>query len=1242
MFANNYISTIVENQLPGFILADHPTFVTLIKKYYEYLEQTNKTVNVGKHLYDYMDVDTTRADLIKYFKSKIIPNFPEETEFSTEKLIKAAKYFYSKKGTGESFKFLFRTLYNQEVDLYFPKEDVLRASDGKWKLPQALRLAFTDTSSLVAGGNVNVFAVTANTVRANGFNIISKGITANSYIRIGENRRLVTFVNTAGDFMNVEIAFANTKYANGDLIVQTYDSAKLYKVELSQYTNFNIKLLEKCLGTGEISRTTCVIEKAVLTVDGETGREFVELYVSNVKRLFDAGENLIVNYTDENGNPQVFKSKIISLISNINLFRNRFGVVQTGRKYKTGDPVVLFGGLADSADAVKAIAVVNNVSTGSIESVEVTKPGYFFREDPNSLVRIFSTSGIGANVIIFGVNDVGANGADIEFNTDAIVYKNDILLNATQYDFDNVTAFINLTTGAGNTTTAVNLNTATYTASTVNDYYKSFIVKIISGTGSDGSGTKINSAVITAYNGTSKVASWGTTKSITGTVNVTSGSTEVVGNTTVSHETQFVDGSIPGFYTYLAAGKDIEIAGETRTIATVTNNHHLTVTSAFTTSASNVKLNANSTLTTAPDSTSNCLVSVGFDTTLGSAFSYETIRLGKIRALDLKDGGSFFEEPPTFDAISVFESDYSSDEGFIRIPSGQFSQYNPLSTPPTIRLNSSNASYSLANGFYTGCRLFLDVGDTAHFAEVSDYIVNNPGSSSNTKTLYLDRLFENNINPTNILNFALFLDVRPNVRGAGKLGTILIRNGGTGYNTINNVIEFVGTGYGANAYHTVNATGTIETITLDNRGEGYSARPTILIRDIDTGNASTGTGAVLDVILLSDEEEFSAETSDIGRIQDFKIINRGFDYANTPTTSLKVVDILTDNLAAGQIILGGDSVWQGGATNADATFRGTVDEIYRADSTNTVIRVFNYSGSIDTSLPIKVATTSSNLTLRLPTSTSANATISFNDVNDAVERTYPHFYGNGLAKANAEFLRGLIKYNGFYLNTDGFLSADKKIQDNDYYHNFSYEISSERSLNDYSDTLYRVAHPAGMQLLSKYLLKNIIDGEIVIESDLHTTNTAQSTNGNTTYSSNVFYGNTSAFLTRASVGDLIVINTTETAEFKRYTRVITNIINNNTLWLESPIGGLGDGRLRITSGDPDVVVYANSSPIGESLENGDNISFNISGTVYDRYVSANSGNVLTLNASVSATGNVLYLKNPTYNVVSYTIIRNNG
>ena len=1151
MFANNYISTIVENQLPEFIRADHPTFVTLLKKYYEYMEQTNKTLNVGKDLYDYMDVDTTKDDLVKYFKSKIIPNFPEETELSTEKLIKAAKFYYSKKGSADSFKFLFRTLYGQEVDVYFPKEDILKASDGKWKLPQAIRLAFTDTSALVVGGNVNVFAITANTVNANGFNLLSKGITVNSYVRIGDNRRQVVSINTAGDFLTVNIPFANTKDANGDLILQTHDSSKFYKVELNEYTNFNIKLLEKKLGIGEISRTSCVIEKAVLTVDGETGREFVELYVSNVRRLFEPGENLVIDYIDENDQPQVFKSKIVSLISNISLFRNRFGVVQTGRKYKTGDPVVLNGGLVDSPDAVKAIAVVNNVSTGSIESVEVVQPGYFFRADPNSLIRILSTSGIGANLLISGIWDDGGSNSDvIQFNTDAIVYKGDILLNGLEYDFDNVTTFANLTTGAGNTTSTINLNTATHMASSTTDFYKSFVVRVLSGTGSGGSP---NTSQIISYNGTTKIA-------------------------TLSPA-----------------------------------------------------------LGTAVDGTSNVKIFANAQTEIGRALTFDSITLGKVRALDLKDGGSFFEEPPVFEAISLYESDYSVDQGFLRIPSGQFSQYNPSASPPTIRLSSSNSSYSLANGFYTGTRLFLDVGDTAHYAEVLDYVVENPGSSANTKTLYLDRVFENNINPINILNFALFLDFRPNVQGPGKLGLVSVKTAGSGYNVTNNVIEFVGTGYGANAYHTVDANGAITSVVIDNRGEGYPVAPSIIIRDTNTGNLATGTGASFDIYLLSDGEEFSAETSDIGRIQDFRIINRGFEYANTPVTSLKVVDILTDNLASGLIVLSGDSVWQGGVTNTGATFRGTIDDAYRSDSTNTVLRIFNYSGAIDTAQALRITTSAGNVSLNIST---ANAVISFNDINDAVERKYPFFYGDGLAKANSEFLNGLIKYNGFYLNTDGFLSADKKLQNDNYYHNFSYEISSEKSLDDYSDSVYRVGHPAGMQLLSKYLMKDLIVEEVSISSNLHTSNASQSTNANTSYASNVLFGNNSSFTTRTSVGDLIVINTTETASLKQYTRVITNVVDANTLWLESSIGGTGDGLIRTVSGNANVIVFANSTAVSESLETGDNISFNVSGTVYDRYiVSTPTSNVVLLNSSVTATGNVVYKKNPTYNVVSYKIIR---
>lgn len=1252
MFANNYISTLVENQLPDFIRAEDaavsaantsaPTFTKLLKKYYEYLEQDNKTLNVAKNLYDYADVDTTRADLLKYFKTKFISSFPEENELSTAKVIKASKDFYSKKGTPEAFKFLFRILYNQEVDVYYPKDEILRASDGKWKLPQALRLSFNDTIIALPNGNVNINVTTPYTIEANGlFDFVSEGITANSYIQVGAEKRQVK--NVSPSKLNVYIDFANV-YSNvaGTKI---YDTAKLFKVTLNEYTNFDVSKLNRRQGIGEVSRTTCTIEKAIRSVDKSTGRELIEIYVSNVKRLFDAGEDLVVEYIDDDGSTKTFKSKIVSLISNITLFRNRFGVVQTGRKYKTGDPVVIFGGLADTPDATKAVATVRNVSTGALETVDVVERGYFFRADPNSMIRVLTTTGVGANVFINSIYEDAPNSNSFTFNTDGLGYKTDVYLNDEDgYDFDNVTTTIGFINGSGNTQLAVNINTATYAANTTNDYYNSFILRIFSGTGSDGTGANINTAIIADYNGTLKYAILNSKTPLTGTVNISSGSVEVVGNTTTSHETQFVDSGIPGFYTYLTAGKDIEVAGETRTIATVTNNHHLTVTSAFTTSASNVKLNANSTLTSVPDGTSNVKLQVGFDTQLEKAFTYDTFILGRIRSVVLEDGGGFFEENPTFDTDSVYDTDYSLEQNYTSpwiLDGGDETEMGGVTynkSAKTLTLPSKSNQWSLSNGYYTGAKVFIDVGDTSHYAKVVDYIVTNKETSSNVKTLYLDRAFENNITSTSIRRYRLFFDLRPSVRTIGKIGTILLLNGGDGYSA-GDQVEFVGTGYDAAATLTISS-GVITDITLTNRGEGYVAMPSIRIVN-SSGGPSTGANAQFRVIGLSDGEEITATPDEIGKIQDFNLTNRGFDYANTPLVSLKIVDVLTNDLSPTAVVLSGDSVWQGGATNVGATFQATIDDVYRPNSTYSVIRLFNFSGTVDTAQSLKVNTSTGNLVI---TALSQNANISFNDVNPVEERRYPVYYGDGRAKANAEFLRGLIKYSGFYLNTDGFISADKKLQDKDYYHNFSYEIQSERSLENYKETVFKVAHPTGMHLLSKFNVKDTLQDFVKINSNTHVRNTSTVGTINASYVSTTVEGSGTTFVGNVAAGDLLLINTTgDTASLRKYTRIVTSVADDTTLTIESPIGELGDGRIRTISANANVFISGNVASLAESIIVGDNISFNISGTEYRREIVGITSNVVRLNAtSVSTNANVIYAKTPVYNVMSYGIVRTNG
>lgn len=880
MYANNYISSIVSRQLPEFVRADHPRFVLLLEKYYEYMEQEGKTNYVGKRLYDYMDVDTTRADLLHYFKTKIISSFPEQTELSKEKLIKAARDFYDKKGTPEGFKFLFRVLYGQEIDVYFPKEDILRASDGKWKLPQALRISISDTSTLVTGGNVNVAIATANVVQANGINFLTENIAANSYIRIGTEKRKVISVGASS--LSVDIPFS---YVSG---TQIYDSADLYKLTLSEYSDFDFNLLERRKGEGSVSHATCIIESAVRSVDKNSGREIVELYVSNIKKGFETNENIEISYIDPVTNTTaVFSSKIISLISNISLFRNRFGVVQSGSRYKIGDPVVFYGGLSNSDEATKAVANVKTVSVGTLDSVTLTSPGYYYRSYANSIVHIDDATGIGANLLIGAVSSHVSNSAAFKFNTDSIYYKKDVLLNAADYGFAN-----------------------------------------------------------------------------------------------------------------LALAKA--------------------------------------------------------SSQIGIALSYDTHTLGEITFLNLKNRGSFFEAVPVFDPISVYDTDYSADVDFVNIPVNTVSNYNK--TLKTIQLPSG---FSSVDNFYVGARLFIDVGSTAHHSTIVAY-------DGTTKVATLDKPFENNITSLNAANFRYFLDFRGDVRSTGRLGAIEILNGGTGYSS-GDKIEFIGTGYGAAASLTITS-GVVTGVTLTNRGEGYVDRPTCRVVN-STGGTSTGSGAVFVAYTLSDGEQIDATTSGIGEIQSFNLIDRGYDYVETPVVSLKVADILTNDLPDDALVVSGDLVWQGGATNEDATFTAIVDDIYRPDNTLTIIRIFDYNGTFNATSPLKINTATQNVST---TPLTATGTYSFRDIDLATSRNYPQFYGNGLAKANATFASGLIKYEGYYLNTDGHVSADKKLQNKNYYHNFSYEIQSEKPLDDYKKTIYDVAHPAGMQLLSKFNLKDEI------------------------------------------------------------------------------------------------------------------------------------------------------------------------
>ena len=145
------ISVKVEGQLPQFVKEDHTTFVSFMEAYYEYLEQTGKPYEIIGNLHNYSNVDKTTDEFLKYFKTQFGNDIPEAVFTNANKsfILKHLRDFYRNKGSEKSFQFLFRLLYKEEIDFYYPGKDMLRVSDGRYNKSEIIRVIDTSGSDAV-------------------------------------------------------------------------------------------------------------------------------------------------------------------------------------------------------------------------------------------------------------------------------------------------------------------------------------------------------------------------------------------------------------------------------------------------------------------------------------------------------------------------------------------------------------------------------------------------------------------------------------------------------------------------------------------------------------------------------------------------------------------------------------------------------------------------------------------------------------------------------------------------------------------------------------------------------------------------------------------------------------------------------------------------------------------------------------------------------------------------------------
>ena len=163
MATDKKTSVLVAEQLPDFVLEEGPKLQRFLEAYYEFMEQNAGAIDGTKNLLSYQDIDTTTDSFLQYFREEIYKNVPDSALIDKRLLAKHIREMYRNKGTEKSYKFLFRALYNEDVDFTYPGDFLLRTSDGRWTEEKYLRVTGLNETT---GGTIEGQVITGDTSSA--------------------------------------------------------------------------------------------------------------------------------------------------------------------------------------------------------------------------------------------------------------------------------------------------------------------------------------------------------------------------------------------------------------------------------------------------------------------------------------------------------------------------------------------------------------------------------------------------------------------------------------------------------------------------------------------------------------------------------------------------------------------------------------------------------------------------------------------------------------------------------------------------------------------------------------------------------------------------------------------------------------------------------------------------------------------------------------------------------------------
>ena len=417
-------------------------------------------------LLDYRNIETSIDTYVDYLREELYPSIPI-TYYGNKRLI-ASKFreFFQSKSNEQSYRFLFKLLYNENVDFYYPGEDVLRISDGNFEKTQIIRTEAVAVGIDSTGTpfSRDIFLFLNKTIRGQTSGVLANVVDIKKFfigsLEVAEmTLKLVSGTFAAGEDIEdidddnlsstiygivsgVTIVDGGSGYEDGDIVTITGDGLEA-QARVSSIKESPISALKvNTVGHGYQLNTNATIDNS-----GTGGSGFLVQVtaLANTYSVTSGANTYTVGEISEvsilNRGEGYFKKPSITLqdttIASLGLLSDKLITINNaGSNYGVGNTLVFTGG-AGTAAAGQIASVVESTTfdllfedgfqmkadgsyydiiknedwsvKGAIKRIELTNFGTGYSSANLPSISITTTTGASANLVATNVQGKSAN-----------------------------------------------------------------------------------------------------------------------------------------------------------------------------------------------------------------------------------------------------------------------------------------------------------------------------------------------------------------------------------------------------------------------------------------------------------------------------------------------------------------------------------------------------------------------------------------------------------------------------------------------------------------------------------------------------------------------------------------------------------------------------------------------------------------------------------------------------------------